>query len=233
MISIPLLLSEDHQCSYLSGETAKTAFVHPAFPVDNKLYSRLIEQGYRRSGDEVYAPFCKNCQKCISVRIPVNDFIPNRRQRRCRKKNQHTQAFIRPAGFQQNHYALYVKYQQSRHHGGLMAESTPEEYINFLRADWSTTMFVEFYIEQTLIAVAVVDVLENGLSAVYTFFDPDFSHFSPGMYGILWQLEHARSAALDYLYLGYWIEECQKMSYKNQYQPLFGFFDHQWQQIGI
>ncbi len=233
MISIPLILTDEHECSYLTKENAKTAFVHPAFPIDNQLYSKLITQGYRRSGNELYSPYCAKCQQCVSVRIPIRQFNPNRRQRRCKQKHNATTTIIKTASFDQRHYDLYLKYQKHRHAGGVMAESTEEDYFNFLSSSWCQTAFVEFHSGDALFAVATIDLLQNSLSAVYTFFDPDFAHLSPGVYAILWQISYAQQMNLDFLYLGYWIEQCPKMTYKTQYQPIEGYFDHQWQQIKL
>lgn len=233
MISIPLFLTDEHECSYLNERKARTAFVHPSFPLTVDIYSRLIEHGFRRSGDEVYTPQCQQCSECISVRIPANRFQANRQHRRCLKRNQHTQARIKPAAFEQRHYDLYLRYQQSRHADSSMADSSAEEYIHFLGSSWCNTLFVEFSIDQELAGVAIVDLLDNALSAVYTFFDPALTRYSLGTYAVLWQIEHAKQLGLDYVYLGYWIKDCRKMSYKDQYRPLYGFIDQQWRAIVI
>lgn len=233
MISIPLFQTDEHACSYLDDKSARTAFVHPSFPLTVTIYSQLIAQGFRRSGDDVYTPNCLTCRECVPVRIPVDQFTPNRRQKRCLKRNRHTETVIKPAAFDPQHYNLYLRYQHHRHAGGSMADSSPEDYIRFLGSNWCNTLFVELKIEQKLAGVAIVDLLDNALSAVYTFFDPDLSGYSLGTYSVLWQIEHARQLGLDYVYLGYWIKDCGKMNYKNQYQPLYGFIDQQWRPIVI
>ncbi|CCE22527.1 arginyltransferase [Methylotuvimicrobium alcaliphilum] len=227
--TIPLFLSEKHSCSYLDDRIACSAFVHPSFELNNAFYSRLIERGFRRSGDYVYAPRCPQCQACTPARLPVAQFKPKRNQQRCLKKNQNTQTVIKPARFEQAHYDLYLRYQDSRHSDGSMAKSSPEEYLNFLGSRWCNTFFVEFLIDEQLIAVATIDRLDNALSAVYTFFDPDFSHLSPGMYAVLWQIEWAKQLKLDWLYLGFWIKDCRKMAYKIEYQPIELLIDNVWQ----
>ncbi len=228
MTSIPLLLTSPHPCSYLEGEQAQTAFVNPSFGIDTAIYSLLIAHGFRRSGDDVYRPQCEHCSQCVPVRLPVAQFKPNRRQKRCLQKNLQTTAVIKPAVFEQAHYDLYQRYQKQRHAEGNMANSSPDEYIKFLGSSWCDTQFVEFFCVGELAAVAIVDCLDNALSAVYTFFDPKFSDYSPGVYAVLWQIQHAQNLGLDSLYLGYWIADCQKMNYKDQYQPLQGFIDGQW-----
>lgn len=228
MISIPLFLSQEHPCSYLGGLDAQAIFVHPSFQPSTNIYSRLIEQGFRRSGEQIYRPHCAQCAACRPVRIPVKTFKPSRNQRRCEHKNLSTKASIKPAVFNQQHYEMYLRYQQQRHRCSNMADSSPEDYMNFLTCEWSDTLFVEFSIENKLAAVAIVDRLDNALSAVYTFFDPEFSIFSPGVFSLLWQIKQAQLWKLDYLYLGFWIEECRKMSYKTQYRPIQGYSDGQW-----
>ena len=242
MISIPLYLDKPHDCSYLDKphdcsyldkRSAQFAYIHPDFSINNQHYSQLISQGFRRSGNHVYQPYCTTCKQCIPARLVVNDFHPSRQQRRTLKKNIDLEVNIKPARFEQAHYDLYQLYQQSRHTDGDMANTTTENYISFLNSDWCNTLFVEFFCKNELAAVAVVDLLDNALSAVYTFFDPRFSARSLGVYAVLWQIKHAKSLGLDWLYLGYWIRDCQKMSYKINYQPLQGLIDNQWRPISL
>ena len=231
MSTIPLLMTPSHPCSYLEDKNARSAFVSSAFEMDTALYSKLIAHGFRRSGDDVYSPHCTDCSQCVASRIPVALFKPSRNQKRNLKKNSDTKTIIKPAKFEDEHYQLYMRYQQHKHPDSGMANSSEAEYIRFLGSSWCNTRFVEFYIEKKLVAVAIVDFLEHALSAVYTFFDPDFSSYSPGVYAVLWQIQHAQKLKLNYVYLGFWIENCQKMAYKNQYQPLQGFINRKWQLI--
>jgi arginine-tRNA-protein transferase len=228
MTSIPLLITAPHPCSYLEGEQAQTAFVNPIFGLSSNVYSQLIAHGFRRSGDDVYQPRCAQCSQCVPVRLPVAQFKPNRRQKRCFQKNRQTSTIIKPAVFEQAHYDLYLRYQNQRHADGNMANSSPDEYLKFLGGSWCDTRFVEFSIDGALAAVAIVDYLENAISAVYTFFDPEFSSYSPGVYAVLWQIQFAQERRLEWLYLGFWIANSKKMNYKNQYRPLQGFIDQQW-----
>ena len=231
MISIPLYLDKPHQCSYLDGLSAQFAYIHPDFSINTEHYSQLISQGFRRSGSHVYRPYCSTCQKCIPARLAVEEFRPSRQQRRTLKKNMDITVNIKPARFEQAHFDLYQHYQLSRHTEGDMANTTEENYISFLSSDWCNTLFVEFSCNNELAAVAVIDLLDNALSAVYTFFDPKYSARSLGVYAVLWQIEHAKSLGLEWLYLGYWVENCQKMSYKINYQPLQGLIDNRWRSI--
>ena len=135
---------------------------------------------------------------------------------------------IKVPQFEQAHYDMYLRYQSERHHDGSMLHSSPEDYIHFLSSLWCDTVFVEFKINGELAAVAVVDCLNKALSAVYTFFDPAYSNFGLGSYAILWQIEWAKQRRDEFLYLGYWIKECQKMAYKTNYRPLQILKNNQW-----
>ncbi len=232
MIQIPLLLSRSHPCSYLEQNVSHSAFVHPDMLMNNSIYEQLIGQGFRRSGDEVYTPYCQHCSACIPVRIPVMDFKPNRSQQRCTNKHINTQAIIKPAKFEQAHYEMYLRYQQARHTEGSMADTSPEEYINFLSSSWCDTLFIEFSINNELAGIAVVDQFRNAWSAVYTFFEPKFSNYSLGVYAVLWQINNCIQSNKEFLYLGYWIEECRKMNYKTNYQPLQFLINKRWQTKG-
>lgn len=228
MISIPLWPSGLHPCSYLDGLTARSLFVDSHFQMTPHLYAELLAQGFRRSGDHVYRPYCQNCQSCVPVRINTAEFAANRQQRRCRQRHSNTRVTIKPAVFDARHYALFQRYQHLRHEDGEMCHLSADEYMGFLGSHWCDTWFVEFAIDAQLVAVAAVDVVAGALSAVYTFFDPDFSESSPGVFAVLWQIEQAQQLGLPHLYLGYWIKQCPKMRYKSQYQPLYGLVDQQW-----
>ena len=233
MISIPLVLTKPHACSYLPDRQSQTIFVHPSQAMSTSIYSQLIQQGFRRSGDDVYIPHCLGCSACIPARLAVENFKANRSQQRCWQKNHDTTAVIKPARFDTTHYQLYLRYQQSRHSDSDMAKSSPDDYIQFLSSSWCDTVFIEFSIAGELAGLAVVDVLKNALSAVYTFFDPKFSHNSLGVYAVLWQINHAKHLQKDFVYLGYWIKECQKMAYKSNYQPLQILRNKQWSELSV
>ncbi|MGR8940967.1 MAG: arginyltransferase [Gammaproteobacteria bacterium] len=228
MTSIPLFITGDHPCSYLEGETARSAFVHPAFRVTPAIYAELLKHGFRRSGDDVYAPQCPYCSACVPARIPVARFTPDRQQKRCLNKNSETRVSIKPAAFDPAHYDMYLRYQNSRHADGSMAHASPDDYLAFLGSTWCDTVFAEFSIAGELSAIAVIDRFVHAWSAVYTFFDPKFADYSPGVYAVLWQIEQARRQQREFLYLGYWIKNCRKMSYKSNYQPLQLYVEQKW-----
>ena len=225
------LLGSEHECDYLPGRLARSAFLisNPDRALSD--YRFLIKQGFRRSGDLIYRPYCRECKACIPVRIPVEQFCPSRGQRRIWNKNADLCVERKPPVFNQRHFDLYRRYLNARHTGGTMCESSPEEYIQFLATDWAETGFYEFKLDDRIIAVAVVDHLHDALSAVYTFFDPELAHRSLGGYAILWEINETRKLGLPFLYLGYWIQACRKMTYKKQYRPLEGQFANDWQPI--
>lgn len=228
MMSIPLFLNSEHPCGYLDEQKAQSVFVHPRFDISTNIYGELIQQGFRRSGEHVYAPQCLKCSQCISVRLPVNIFKANRSQKRCLQNNTDTQVTIKPAVFEKKHYDLYCRYQAIRHSEGTMVNASPAEYIRFLSSSWCNTVFAEFSIQGILAGVAIIDQLPNALSAVYTFFDPQFARYSLGTYAVLWQISQAQLHQREFVYLGFWIKNCRKMVYKSNYHPLQHWVNGQW-----
>jgi arginine-tRNA-protein transferase len=217
-----------YACSYLPGKEAVTLFADPSIPKTASLYASLSAYGFRRSGEHLYRPRCPQCSACVPVRVPVAEFKPDRRQRRAEALNRDLTVRHLPAGFDPEHFALYSRYLRGRHAGGGMDNPTAESYLDFLTATWSDTLFFEFRDAARLLAVAVVDRLPQALSAVYTFFEPDAAHRSLGRYAVLHQVAEARRRGLTWVYLGYWIRACRKMSYKNEFQPLEYFVDGHW-----
>jgi arginine-tRNA-protein transferase len=178
---IKLLKTPEHPCSYLPGRSAQTIFIDPDAWKNPEFYQSLIDLGFRRSGSDIYRPDCNGCKACISVRIPVDRFSPRRSQRRAWERfKQDLSVKVVPAIFSQQHFELYSKYMNSRHPEGDMANPTEEDYCKFLITSWCETAFVEFYSDEKMFSVAVIDLLPKGISAVYTFFDPKMSALSPG-----------------------------------------------------
>ena len=223
-----IFLSMPHPCSYLPERTAAELFLDPHHLLDSRQYASFVRLGFRRSGDFIYRPHCSQCNACVPVRVPVDRFHPARGQRRAWKSNRDLSVTARPAVYDQEHFDLYQRYQAARHTGGGLDDPDPEKYINFLAAERINTVFYEFRQAQKLLAIAVTDILPDGLSAVYTFFEPEEERRSLGVYSVLWQIEEARARSLPRLYLGYWIKQCQKMSYKANYRPLEMFLDGHW-----
>ena len=217
-----------HDCGYLNNKQAVTTFLDPNIPINTDLYSLLIAHGFRRSGDHIYRPNCPDCHACIPVRIPVKSFKPKRTQKRIWKRNHDLVIMQKQPEYNDLHFKLYQNYISIKHPGGGMDDPDPNSYLDFLSCKGIDTRFTEFWLENHLVAVAVVDVLEDGLSALYTFYDPEYSKRSLGVFTILWQIEESRRLGFDYLYLGYWIAECTKMSYKNQYRPFETYLNDNW-----
>jgi arginine-tRNA-protein transferase len=217
-----------HACSYLPGEQAITLFADPKSRMDRRLYTDLSDLGFRRSGGYVYRPHCKLCNACVAVRIPVADFAANRQQLRVWKRNHDIVVKELPPTFNAEHYALYERYINERHADGDMYPPSIEQYESFLTSDWSETRFYEFRADGELLAIAVCDVLDTGLSAVYTFFNPDEAKRSLGTYAILWQIAETHRLELPNLYLGYWIKKSQKMNYKISFRPLELLINNEW-----
>jgi len=212
-------LSPAQPCAYIPERQAIMATIDPHATLDQNMYTQLAALGFRRSGSHVYRPQCPDCRSCIPLRIPVANFLPNRSQRRTWKRNQNVQVNDSGVGFDERHFALFQRYVNKQHRDGGMDNPEVSDYLSFLTSPGIDTRFLEFHLDGQLLAVAVTDHLDNGLSAVYTFYDPDMSQRSPGVFTLLWQIEHSRHLGLSWLYLGYWITECRKMGYKNQYTP--------------
>lgn len=216
---IKVFSTQAHKCSYLDEQEAKTVFVDPEMEVSTTLYSNLCDIGFRRSGDHFYRPQCDNCQACISLRLSVNQFKPNRNQRRTIKKNQDITVKRVDDIASQKHFELYSEYITLQHADGDMYPPDWLEYQSFLCKKHETTEYFEFYLGDKLVGVSVCDKLIQGLSAIYTFYSPHYPERSLGKFAILWQIELTQQRNLPFLYLGYWIKECQKMSYKLDYRP--------------
>ncbi|CAK0738383.1 Aspartate/glutamate leucyltransferase [Gammaproteobacteria bacterium] len=224
---LSLFIAPSHPCSYLPGQKSNSLLADPREQLDHHLYSALVEQGFRRSGSLVYRPQCQGCRACIPVRIPVALFQPKRSQRRIWAANQDLRVRPTRPALRDEQFHLFKRYISARHAGSGMDDVSMIDYLEFLSSAFSTG-FYEIRLGEQLCAVSVLDHLTHGLSAVYTFFDPHFSHRSLGVFTILWAIEECRRHNLPYLYIGYWIADCQKMSYKDQYRPLEVYLDNQW-----
>jgi arginine-tRNA-protein transferase len=209
-----------HACGYYAERTAQNLVIDPAAPRLDQLYGPALDRGFRRAGGHLYYPNCPQCRACTPCRIDVEGFVPDRTQRRCLKRNADLSVVECMAGYNAERHALYERYLRTRHSGGGMDEADASDFRRFLTAPWSPTLFLEFRRGAQLLAVAVTDVCLNGLSAVYTFFDPSETARSLGTYAILQQVQLARRRGLPWLYLGFWIEGHEKMDYKRRFRPL-------------
>ena len=221
-----------YPCSYLPDRLARSQVATPDHLIDTNAYGKLIRTGFRRSGTFIYRPFCDQCSACVPVRVVVNNFSPNRTQRRTWKYRQDIIATQRELYYHPDHYALYLHYQKNRHYGGEMDFDSCEQYQNFLLQSNVNSKIVEFDKNGQLCMISIIDRLPDGISSVYTFFDPNIKGTSLGTYSILWQIQQCSSLGLPYLYLGYWIKANQKMAYKANFQPLQGLIKRKWRRLG-
>ena len=226
--SVRLFRTSPHPCSYKTDQRAATVFVDPDLVIDQALNSRLSEMGYRRSGAHLYRPDCEFCNACVSCRIPVDQFQYKRRFTKIWNNNQDLEVKEKNDLICNESFRLYERYINTRHRDGDMYPASLEQFEAFIKTKTVDTRFYLFYRQDELVAVSVTDALEQGLSAVYTFFDPLLTQRSLGNFVILWQIKKARAMNLPYLFLGYWIKNCPKMQYKSSFRPIQLLIDGKW-----
>ncbi len=221
-------LSQPFECSYLPDRQEQLLVILDPSCYSSNRFESLLGLGFRRSGNQIYRPHCPICSACSSVRVLADEFMPTKSQKRKLNKAKNRFEVKYSQVQREQYYPLYSKYISLRHQDGSMYPPDKSQFQSFLFCSWLTITFIELWDQENLVAVAVTDCMDNAISAIYTFFDPDYEHFSLGTVMILQQLKFAKQQHKQFVYLGYQIDECDKMKYKTQFLPAQKQLNDQW-----
>ena len=227
---IKFYTTTEYNCSYIDKMDAQSLVVTPYKSINQNTFQDLIEKGFRRSGQYIYKPNCKSCTACIPIRLSVKKFLPSKTQKRTYKKHGYFKIREAPLSFKKNHFDLYLKYQNKRHSFINNEQNNLDDYNDFLIKSNVKSKLIEFWDGDLLKIISIVDIVSDGISAVYTFYDPDDDKVSYGTYSIIWLINWCKAHQLKYIYLGYWIGECNKMKYKTNFKPYELYIKGYWQE---
>lgn len=229
--TIQLYLTGSDQCSYLGDRQQRMLLVDPNQQFNNSLATYFSNHGFRRSGNMTYRPKCDTCKQCVSVRVPAIHFTASKSQRRIIRKNSEITLSFEPLDHALHYFELYYEYQKSRHPDGSMCDSSEEKYLSFIQSDYCDSALMVRKLGNIVISVTVVDLFNDGISLLYTFFNHEYHSLSPGTAAIIDAISYCRQQGMTYVYLGFWIADSKKMSYKTNFQPLEGYFDGSWKPL--
>ena len=227
---IQFYITKEYSCGYINSQNAQSIVATPYKNVNSKNFKSLISQGFRRSGQYVYKPNCKNCKACIPIRLLASNFKASRSQKRLKKYLNKLSVKLLPLNFNEEHYNLYVNYQNKRHRNNDKSEDDVADYNDFLINSNVNSKLVEFRLNNQLKIITIIDIIDDGISAVYSFYDCSDQKLSLGTTSIIWLLEFCKKENLSFLYLGYWIHESQKMKYKINFKPYELMIEGVWQE---
>ncbi|SJL83286.1 arginyltransferase [Vibrio palustris] len=228
MQHIRIGLTTPHTCSYLPEQQERLAVAIDASLQTPDKFELLLANGFRRSGDVIYQPHCLNCQACEALRIDIPSSTPSKSQKRLLNKAKPTFHWELKPKMDENWFNLYARYINTRHRNGSMFPPNRENFAAFAQCDWLNTRYLHVYDNHQLIAIAITDIMTNSASAFYTFFDPDIP-LSLGTLCVLYQIEMCKKQDLQWLYLGYQIDECPAMNYKVRFNAHQRLVNQRWQ----
>jgi arginine-tRNA-protein transferase len=226
---IPFLVTTEVPCPYLPGRMERKIITELSGAQSPELFEILSHAGFRRSHSIAYRPACAGCRACVPVRIVAADFVPLRSLRRVMKRNADLRATVTEAVPTQEQFKLFARYLEVRHNDGEMVGMGPQDYASMVGDSPVDTRIVEFRdAKGKLVAACLTDWGQDGISAVYSFFEPDLERNSLGSFIVIWLIEEAQRRKLSYVYLGYWVAGSQKMDYKRRFRPIEAYGPGGW-----
>lgn len=211
----------DYDCAYIPGNTVRMNYKYVS-QASKKFATAVIQRGWRRFGKYFFHPICNGCDACKSIRISVNDYHYSKSQKKSIKRNSETKIIVQEPSLTQAHIDLYNKYHahKSATDGWQHRNISQREYHeNFVDGAHDFGKEVLYIIDEQLVGVDLIDVLDDGISSIYFYYDPDYGRLSLGTYSLLYQIQLAKILELPWIYLGYWVEGCKAFSYKPRFQP--------------